>query len=475
MSERTYTLAEKIAGLWRAGRLGYKLKPIQRRIREKLRATTGKLFVAVVARQTGKTYGMAVEAVECALSKPGARIKYGAAFQSELLEYILPTFHKVIEDAPADVVPKYRMQGTKFIFQNGSEIKLVGLDRHPDGLRGNAIDLIILDECGFIENLDYLYKSVIVPTTRHRPNCKIILISTPPESPDHDFTEYVQRAQVEGNYFLATIHDDETCKEETIKELQRECGGEDSTTWKREFLCQFIVDADLAIIPEWKDDYVAQPIRDEFHGFYQRYTSMDLGVVDYTANVFGYYDFKRATLVIEDETGIRGPELTTDKLADLIKAKESELWGEIVPYRRISDCDNPLLLNDLGVKHNMHFMATSKDELPAMINEVRLLVKQGRLLVHPRCKMLIGCLAYGIFNSSKIKREFARSRVYGHFDWLAALVYLVRNLDVHSCPIPKTYGVTFDHYVKKEQITPQYEKQFQKIMGKKQFVRTGVR
>jgi hypothetical protein len=75
--------------------------------------------------------------------------------------------------------------GHYYIFPNGSRIKLVGLDKNPNGLRGNTLDLIVIDECGFVTNLDYIYKSVIIPATLHRPNCKIIMISTPPSTPAH--------------------------------------------------------------------------------------------------------------------------------------------------------------------------------------------------------------------------------------------------------------------------------------------------
>lgn len=439
---------------WDSWDLSWKHKPIQRRITNALNSTKSKLFVAVISRQTGKTFWAVSKAIECAREKPGARIKYGAAFQSELLEYVIPAFNAVLEDCPRRYRPDYKIQGSKFVFANGSEIKLVGLDRHPDGLRGNVIDLVILDECGFIDNLDYLYKSVIVPTTRHRPNCKIILISTPSESPDHDFTEYALRAQTSGNYFIATIYDDETATKEQIEELKRECGGEDSTTWRREFLCEFVVDSDLAIIPEWSDSCVGSFERDEFYPLYHRYVALDLGVVDYTAAVFGYYDFKRATLVIEDEAQMRGPEMTTDKLAEMLKGKMATLWPELKTYRQIADNNNLLLLNDLAAIHNMPFSATDKDELPAMVNEHRLLVKQNRLKVHPKCAYTIGCHKMGIYNNRKVKREFARSKVYGHYDHLAAMIYLTRNLDQNTNPIPIHYGKTmFTHILHEPELS----------------------
>ncbi len=73
-----------------------------------------------------------------------------------------------------------------------------------------------------------------------------------------------------------------------------------------------------------------------------------------------------------------------------------------------------------------------------MVNEVRIMVMNGQILVNPRCKHLIGCLKYGVWDAKK--KKFAHSKVYHHFDGLAALIYLVRNLAKTSNPIPADHG-----------------------------------
>ena len=52
---------------------------------------------------------------------------------------------------------------------------------------------------------------------------------------------------------------------------------------------------------------------------------------------------------------------------------------------------------------------------------------------------MIGSLKYGVWNDRRT--EWERSTVYGHFDALAALMYLVRNIDQASNPIPKFHSV----------------------------------
>lgn len=384
---------------------------------------------------------MVVGAIELAIQKPGARVKYATAFLVDLTEFIIPNFNKVLEDCPLDLLPQYKVQSNKFIFQNGSEIKLVGLDKHPNGLRGNAIDRIIIDEAGFVSQLTYLYKSVIIPATTHRPDCRIFMVSTPPSTPAHDFIDFVHKAEVEGGHVKLTIYDNPMVDEVTIARLMRESGGAHSTTWKREYLCEHILDTNLAIIREWQDSYVQDIARDEYYPYYHKYNSMDLGTKHFTAVVLGYYDFRRAALVIEHDFVINGPELTTEILQLAIKDKEREAWGDVQPYRRISDNNNPLLLQDLSYIHKIHFIPTNKGTLEEMVNTVRLMVAQGKIIVHPRCVQLIGCLKYGVWD--KRREKFAESKVYGHFDALASLVYLCRNLDKTTNPIPPDFQV--DH------------------------------
>jgi len=401
-------------------------------------ASKSQLFVGNCSRQLGKTYWAVTKAVEQALKQPKSQIRYGAAFQSDLVEFIIPAFNKVMDDCPKGIKGKFKTKGNKFVFPNGSEVKLVGLDRNPDGLRGNTLDLIILDECGFVNNLDYLYKSIIIPATTHRPNARIILISTPPSTPAHPFVDYCAKAELEQSYSMFTVHQNPMLDQAAIDRLMKESGGADSTTWRREYLCEFVTDSDLAIIPEWKDEYIQTIIPNEYYNYYHKYVGMDLGTKDFTALVFGYYDFKNATLVIQDEMVMNGPSMNTDKLVKAIRAKEDLVWQGAPPFRRISDNNNLMLLQDMSSLHNLHFSATNKDTLEAMINEVRIMVGAGRIIVDPKCKMMSGCLKYGVWNTKKT--QFARSGVYGHYDHLAALIYLVRNLAKHTNPIPVDHG-----------------------------------
>jgi len=472
---------------WRRGVLTYKLKPVQRRLKAAFEACKEFLFTCLVARQTGKTFFWVVVAIELCIRKPKARVRFGTAYQSDLEEFIRPLFERIIEDAPDDVKPKWKAQGSKYVFKNGSECKLVGLDLHPDGIRGNALDLVIIEEAGFVGQLRYVI-SIIIAMLRHRPELRVVLTSSRPETPDHEYNAYVEKARHNGSLFEATIDDDETCTLETKTRIAMEYGGFDSVGYRRECLNELIVDSELAIIPEWDDKYVGVYEPDQYWQHYHHYNAMDIGGTkefgDFTANLFATYIFPKDVLYIQSEYGIRGSDTKTETIADAVKQREAFLWeperkwNSKLCYRRIADNNNPILLNDLskgmgrdGKEHGISFIPTNKDELGAMINQLRLRVQRGGLLVHPDCKMLLGCLRGGIFNSDKQKKEFARSKVYGHYDWLAALIYLERNLDIHTNPIPKNLGAHWTtHQVSDRNPLSDQAKAIAGMMGKRAFV-----
>lgn len=441
---------EAIYEAWCRGNLDYKLHAGQLRIKADKDKRPGQLFVGNCSRQWGKSYLEVADCVGLGRRKPGSRIKYGTAFLTDLEEFILPCFEAILDDCPKALRPRYKTNGSKWVFPGTkAEMKLIGLDKKPNGMRGNVIDKIVLDECGFMSNLSYLYKSVIIPATTHRPDCEVDMMSTPPVTPAHDFADFVSRAAAEKCYGEYDIYSNPMVDKATIARLMKESGGETSSTWRREYLCEFVTDEDSQIVPEWLDKYAIARVPDEYYRFYHLYEGMDLGVKDFTVVLFGYYDFRRATLFIQDEIKLNGPTLTTQILHDSIKAHEQKLWPETFPtgkkeaekrvYRRVSDNNNPMLIQDLASMHRMSFISTDKDTLEAMLNELRMMVQRGQIEVDPRCTQLLGCLKYGVWDSKK--RAFARSTAYGHFDALAALVYLVRNLDRHSNPIPATYGI----------------------------------
>lgn len=430
---------------WETGDLSYKYWPVQKRMREVLWSGGSLKKVLNCSRRIRKTTTMLVESICFGLKKEYAQIRFVTTTAKAMKKIIHPIFRIVTDDCPANLKPEWKGQDGLYLFPSTkAELHIAGVNNgHEDDARGEAADLCVIDEAQLIDNLRYVIGDVLMPQLMDQDKARgpLWMALTPPKTPIHEVMEFVQEAKNEKCYAEFTIDDSEYS--ETVKEIfAKEVGGKESITWKREYFCQFVIDTNYSIVPEWKDEYIEEYIPDEFYRFYLKFDGMDIGVRDKTVVLFAVYDFKRARLYFQDEFWLSGPEMTTEKVAAGIRKKEKELWQEMKPQVRIADNNNLILLQDLGSIHSLHFAPTNKDTLEAMVNEVRLWVGQGRIRVSPKCEQLIGCLKYGVWDDKR--KEWERSNTYGHFDALAALMYLIRNVDANTNPIPKMYGLNED-------------------------------
>ena len=436
-----------VADAWKIGSLAYKLKPAQKLMRQAVYACPQFRYVIKCSRRLGKSFFLCSIATETALRKPYAQIRYGAPTNKDLRKIIRPIMRKIIEDSPEPLRPRWIGSEQMYEWPNGSQMHLAGLNKDPDALRGPASDLFIIDEAGTVNDLEYIITDIALPQFldvdgKIVQGRRLLISGTPARTPAHEFTEISRVAEKDGNYSHFTIHAG-GYPEETVEIFKREAGGEESSTWKREYLAMDVIDEETALVPEWKEQYEQEFELDDLFRFYLKYESLDIGVRDLTVCLFAHYDFRKATLFLHDEFAVNGPRMTTKVVAEGIHEVERLRFfdhekGELFKVnKRISDIDL-LLVNDLRHLHKLPFQTTDKGKLEEMLNEVRIWVKDGRIVVHPRCKQLIGCLRYGVWNEKRT--EFDRSKAYGHFDALAALMYLVRNVDVRYNPIPVHYG-----------------------------------
>lgn len=408
-----------------------------------------------IARRFGKTHLSSIIAIEYGLRNPGSQINYACVTDKamkKILRGIMPT---ILRDCPPDMKPE-RVGGV-WEFKNGSAIHTAGVNnQHADDLRGTASHLNIVDEAGQIDELEYLVRSVLLPQ-QLTVSGTMLLLSTPPSKTDHDYTAIYHECKEDGNLSEFTIYDNAKIMADAalFETYVRESGGKDSTHWQREYEVKFVTDTNKIILPEWHDwkernTYVPE-INDKFK-FWHKHVSMDLGFKDFTAMIYGYYDFERAKLVIQRDMVIVGEDVTSASIANTTLAIENELWGEKSNPKRISDNNQPILLNDISHVHNVLFHPTSKDELMAMVNKTRAWIGAGKLEIYPECKYLLGCLEFGVWNKERDK--FATSKKFGHYDGLAALIYLLRYVDEFTNPVPLTYNISQDdHWIMPEQLT----------------------
>lgn len=410
--------------------------------------STSQKFIINCSRRLGKSTLLCLYAVEFAIKNPGSRICYAAPTQKMVSTLIQPLMNWILQDCPSWIKPTFKTKGQKYVFPNGSEICLAGTDsKRAESLRGQSMHLGIIDEAAFMSDLQYVLSDVLMPQTLTTGG-RMIIASTPARDPDHDFTRMVIDAEVKGNYIKKTIYDNPLITTDTIVRFMMETdprlkeedaiayakiksGPPNNSTWWREYMAESIPDKDRMIIPEFFDLRDKLCIDVEKPEYYDNYVSMDIGFEDFTAVIFGYWDFLNARIIIEGEVLLN--KMTTKKLAEDIADKEKELWGERKPYMRYSDIDK-IVINDLQVLHNLTFTQITKDNLQAGVNNLRMMIAKGQIIISPKCVNLIAHLKHGSWN--KAKDKFARSGEYGHFDALAALVYLARNIQQFKNPIP---------------------------------------
>ena len=127
--------------------------------------------------------------------------------------------------------------------------------------------------------------------------CAQIFLGTPPRTPAHPYYFIKEKCKAEGNYAKKIVYDNSSLTKEVIEMYKEESGGGDSTTWKREYLCQDVTDTSRAIIPEFNEEAEDELVQDRQRPtHFELYGAMDPGFKDYTAYVLGYYDFQDAAV-----------------------------------------------------------------------------------------------------------------------------------------------------------------------------------
>lgn len=428
---------EAIATLWEAGRLRVLLDATQRKMLdavERFRAQpNGKFFYLNCARQLGKSYFLCNLALSMALRKPGAQVKYAAPTIKDARTIVRPQMWKLLDTCPDHLRPTFHGQDSEWRFPNGSVIRLAGCDGgNYQHLRGQSADLALIDEAGFIDELEQLVKSILLPQFQ-RTRGFMVLASTPSETVDHYSTHMARECEARGTYEKHTCEESLHVAKEELTELCREYGGPQSTRWRREYLAEFVTETTAAVFPSWNEDRAGRVIGDwKRPRFFDAYTSTDLGYQDGSGVLFAHYDFEAACLVVEDEWLERRQ--NTDQIMQAIVARETELWGTQRPYLRVYDAGagGDRFAADFSMLHGFDMSPADKSgSLHAAVNRVDVWIAHERIRIHSRCKRLIQQL-YGA-SWDKTRKKFKRNDE-GHYDLAAALVYLVRHINEAKNP-----------------------------------------
>ena len=434
-----YLYRQGIIGAWY---LRLSQIPLYRMIKSKKRR-----IVCSCRRRFGKTTAIVISIIERCLVSEKLKVYYGSPQLNQTRAILSQVMDHIYMYAP-NLKPKYNTQDGCYVFENGSKIFLFGAKdtSELDKCRGQEANILVLDEYAhFKYRPEYILKEVLLPmllTTRG----KLVISSTPSKDLTHPYFNLIREAQIKGEFFTHTIEDSVKCGDISIEQQNQiieDCGGVDSESYQREWLCRVVPPISSLIIPEasQKQDWLipedeSKRIRAMVnYKYYHHYLAMDIGSVDYTCILYMTYIFEKDLVIIEDETVLKNEEVTTKNIAIKIKEKMNTLWGDKSYHSAVADNNNPILLRDLANTERIYFSPIKKDSLVAMVNYARLMFQNSRIKVSNDCQYLKDCLLFGLWDDNR--KAFLRSDSLGHLDALAALIYGVRVIDQRTNPVPK--------------------------------------
>lgn len=475
--------------LWRRGHLEWKFEdgPWAKQMYDFTRARWGAspYLVWFVHRRGWKSSTGIVIGMEECLRVPNTRCALVCKTKDQAQEICDTSMVELLSDCPKDVEPRKIKNEYAYQFQNGSSLRILPLDgKQGVKARGKKFTFILITEAAFIDNIDKILRSRILPTLNDvtgRFVGTIVLESTPPEEPGHPWEEMVEEARAEDRLFYLPLSKNKYANPEFVLKAQKQSGGADSTDYLREYELQFVYGDESTVIPEatlsrmtegtfvlispdgtqrlaadaagapvstkesplpddldvegWRHEPALLPIVRElvYPIESDHYESLDPGGADLTGWLASTYIFEQDILYIEDEITFQN--MTTDDFAKKVREHEVKLWGEMPrgKIRRYGDNNNQRLLYDLHVLHKLSFFATAKDNKDAQINQARLMVRDGRLAIHPRCKLLIKTLRVAK-RAKQARKGFEHGDDIGHADLLDALLYMIRNVKRRELP-----------------------------------------
>lgn len=435
------------AELWRRNEIAWKLEEHQKAVYLAVKDNPNVHLVYLDwTRRGGKSMVLA-SLCDNRCRKARINIKYGAAFQTDLKRFIIPAFDSIFEDCPVHLKPRYLASEAAYVYRHGSRIELVGCDKDPDKMRGNGVRIMVLDEAGFMAKLREIYESVIVPATARRksqmdePVIIFIASTPPPEAEAHYAYTLRERAKVEGFYSRLTLDELDSIDDKEKARLYKEVGGKHSIRARREFGVEWIVDTNRALMPTFDLNRHVEAFT--LPEYYHSITGGDTaGKRDLQAFHVIAWDFKRQKYLIVDEYSCDPKTPSSEWRKSVVSMEQAQ---PIHSSFRVIDMSEELR-RDMGAEG---FHCISPEKAPgskdATLTLVRDLFYQDKILIHPRCTLLIKTLATHLLNRKG--SDFERNDETGHADAYDSVAYALSYLAKNN-PIPNhAYGHTTTNHM----------------------------
>lgn len=464
-----------------------------------------RMWVDKAARRTAKTASWMIIAVEECIRfwlehKRGAHGLIAIPVQKKIGGVLVPLIKKVFRHAPPGYMPEFRASGQGehehlYVPAVDGRVKLVGLDHHPDALRGPFLDFGFVTEAGYTEtDLESTIVSEIMLQLQGLPHAWFALESSAPKTVDHSFNRvFALDAQARGAYSEQVITDNTHLSPEEIEDEIRMCGGRNSAVCKRELFNIVEPDPELMVIPEFDEGiHVVDPEDYPMPEHALAHEGYDPGTTDPHGLVGCWLDWMRQTIVICFSW--MKPNASTGEVVSVARAFEAMFWGtehttpetrkpgarllhlanaqrtggdkiwvpppgslsywdenswtlRPNPYSRVSDIDNQFVI-DMNVDYAMQIRDADKGPGSADADEQHLRMlfaarhADGRpkivILRNGHTDDLIMQCRSGMWRVGENlhKTDWQRTKLLGHLDCIAALKYVVRDVRWRRNPFP---------------------------------------
>lgn len=410
-----------VAEAWRRGILHWKFREVQKLIYQtwlESKKRTKKL-VCIASRRLGKSTMAFAICLEEAIKHPGSNILFITPVNKNVDRYVMDIASQLLGDCPDEVRPEWLPQKAIYLFPNGSKIFCVGSSNQSyENLRGARVNLAVIDEAQRMDELEIIVDEVIIPSLLDSDGF-LLMFGTVPRQPGNPFMRrYVKDAERENAYAEFDIYA-AGYPPERIAFFRSQVSQE---AWEREFECKRNADKKLNVVPNWKDEYVQFIERPKYFDSLVSYTALDIGgALDQTHMLYAYYDSEIDKLIIDAESVWEAQESRTHLIADAAKRKEKEMSRKVL---RVSDTNNFILMKELQEKYRLFFFPVKKGpgSLEAHLEKLNKWVEDGRIIINPRCSVLLAEMKLGSWN--KTRTDLARSEG-NHCDGLIALAYML--------------------------------------------------
>lgn len=118
--EPKITKQQAIRELWLRSNISWKLKPHQKDLYDLFYNTNHKTQTWLLSRRSGKTYTLAMLAIEACLKTPNTIVKFLSPTKIQVNSNLRPIIRDILQDCPDEIKPEFKAKDYIYYFPNGS-------------------------------------------------------------------------------------------------------------------------------------------------------------------------------------------------------------------------------------------------------------------------------------------------------------------------------------------------------------------